>query len=38
MQLVRDSHRLRRPVAVLGEDQVRLAAARIVAFEGVRPV
>jgi hypothetical protein len=38
MQLVSDSHRLGRAVAMLGQNQIGLAAARIVAFEGIRPM
>ena len=35
---MRHGHRLGRPVAVLGEDEVRFAAAWVVTFEGIRPV
>jgi hypothetical protein len=38
MQLVSNSHRLGRAVAVLGHNQVRLTAAGIVAVEGIGPV
>ncbi len=38
MQLVRNGYRLRRTVAVLTENQVRLAAAWVVAVERIRPM
>jgi hypothetical protein len=38
VQLVCDGHRLGRAVTVLGQNQVRLAAARVVPFEGIRSV
>ena len=38
MQLVRNGYRLRRTVAVLTENQVRLAAAWVVAVERIRSV
>jgi hypothetical protein len=38
VQLVRDGHRLGRAVAVLGQNQVRLTAAGIIALEGIGSV
>lgn len=38
MQLMRHCDRLRRAVAVLAHDEVRFAAPRVVALEGVRPM
>ena len=35
MQLMRNGDRLRRPVPVLAQDQVGLAATRIVTLEGI---
>jgi hypothetical protein len=38
MQLVRNGNRLRRAIAMLGDDEVGLAAPGVVAFERIRPV
>lgn len=38
VQLVRNGYRLRRTIAVLGQDQIRLPAARVVPFERIGAV
>ena len=38
MQLVRNGDGLRRAVAVLAQDQIRLAPTRVVPLERVRPM